>query len=249
MRASARPKLAGFLVLLACLWLSQTEARAQASRCDLALVLAMDASSSVDPVEYDLQLKGVAAALLDPEVTQAILSIGGLHLAAFEWNGRSNQEMIIDWVWLETEQQIFETARSLTRHVRNADNFPTAVGHALAFASLLHRDAPLQCFRKVIDVSGDGANNEGYGPEIAYKSFDFDGIIVNGLVIRESYPSPESFYRDAVIFYKREVLKGPGSFLIIAEGFNDFERAMKKKLLKEIVPGPVSDGGIPVGIE
>ena len=83
-------------------------------------------------------------------------------------------------------------------------------------------------------------NNEGYGPEIAYRSFDFDGIIVNGLVIRESYPSPESFYRDAVLFYKMEVLKGPGSFLVVAEGFRDFERAMKKKLLKEIVPGPVS---------
>ncbi|MEM7215077.1 MAG: DUF1194 domain-containing protein [Pseudomonadota bacterium] len=214
-------------------------ANAQHQFCDLALVLAMDASSSVDDREYKLQMSGVASALLDPEVQEAITSLGGIYLAAFEWNGRFNQKVIFDWTFLQAGPDMFLAAQSLVEHERNASNFPTAIGHALGYASGMLRKLPARCARQVIDVSGDGSNNDGYGPQIAYTHFPLENVTVNGLVIKDLYNNPESFYRDPERYYRENVIKGGGAFLVLAEGFNDFARAMKQKLLKEIVPGPI----------
>ena len=79
----------------------------------------------------------------------------------------------------------------------------------------------------MIDVSGDGVNNQGFGPDLAYKHFPFDNITVNGLVI-------EGHDQQVTQYYRREVLRGPGAFLEIAQGFEDFERAMSRKLYREI---------------
>ncbi len=213
---------------------------AQTKDCSLALVLGIDASLSVDQSEYRLQMSGTAAALMDPMVMDAILTVDGMYLSAFEWSGSSSQKLIFDWIRLDTRQDIIEVAQTLSDHGRQSRHNSTAIGHALRFASDLLRDLPAPCFRKVIDLSGDGANNEGFEPKIAYRTFDFEGISVNGLVILDSGLNPESFYTDPVIYYGGEVLKGAGSFLIIAGGFSDFERAMRQKLLREILPGPVS---------
>lgn len=209
---------------------------AQGKQCDLALVLAMDASSSVSEQEYALQLKGMAAAFLDPEIKQAIQSLGGIYLSAFEWNGRRNQKTISAWVWLETDEDMLALATTLAKHTRGVSNFPTAIGHALGYASLLFPELPESCVRHVVDVSGDGVNNEGFSPEIAYRTFDFTNVLVNGLVIKGDKPDPEPFYRESILL-------GPGSFLVVASGFPDFERALKVKLLKEIVPGTISSLG------
>lgn len=163
-----------------------------------------------------------------------------MYLAAFEWSGFESQKLVFGWTQLNTQQDIVEVAQKLSEHSRQSRNNSTAIGHALRFASDLFQELPVPCFRKVIDLSGDGANNEGYAPKIAYRTFDFDGVSVNGLVILDSGLNPESFYTDPVIYYRKEVLKGAGSFMIIAGGFNDFERAMRQKLLREILPGPVS---------
>ncbi|MEM9331605.1 MAG: DUF1194 domain-containing protein [Pseudomonadota bacterium] len=214
-------------------------AKSQPQFCDLALVLAMDASSSVDPEEYKLQMDGIASALLDPEVQEAIMSLGGIYLAAFEWNGKHNQKVIFDWTFLKTNADLFSVANGLTKHQRNASNFPTAIGHALAYASGMLKRLPVDCARKVIDVSGDGPNNDGFSPKSAYLHFPFENVTVNGLVIKDLYNNPESFYRDPERYYRDNVIKGGGAFLVLAEGFGDFARAMKQKLLKEIVPGPI----------
>lgn len=212
---------------------SQRLAHAQAEPCDLALVLAIDASSSVDAVEYALQMRGTAAALLDPKVVEAILALNGVYIAVFEWNGRSNQKQVADWHLLETEADIVRLSSAIAAHERGFDNFPTAIGHAMAYASTLFPALPAPCFREVIDVSGDGVNNEGYDPQIAYRVFPFENRVVNGLVILGDKPNPEPYYRDIVLY-------GPGAFLIIANGFDDFARAMREKLLREIQPGPIA---------
>lgn len=215
------------------------KAHAQNQACDLALVLAMDASSSVNAKEYDLQLKGMAAALLDTEVTEAILSLGGMYMAAFEWNGRTNQKMLFNWSQLNTEADIFALAQALATHERNSEKSPTALGSALGFAHRLFPQLPTQCLRQVVDVSGDGLNNEGITPEKVYALWDFSKITVNGLAIKGSDPLHDNIHQDIDHYYRQKVLHGNASFLVIAENFESFEEAMKKKLLKEIVPGAV----------
>ena len=215
------------------------KAHAQNQACDLALVLAMDASSSVNAKEYDLQLKGMATALLDKEVTEAILSLGGMYMAAFEWNGRTNQKMLFNWSQLNTEADIFALAQALATHERNSEKSPTALGSALGFAHRLFPQLPTQCLRQVVDVSGDGLNNEGITPEKVYALWDFSKITVNGLAIKGSDPLHDNIHQDIDHYYRQKVLHGNASFLVIAENFESFEEAMKKKLLKEIVPGAV----------
>ncbi|MDJ0614848.1 MAG: DUF1194 domain-containing protein [Rhizobiaceae bacterium] len=212
---------------------------AQPQYCDLALVLAMDASSSVDDREYALQMKGMASALLDQEVQEAIESIGGLYLSAFEWNGQLKQKIIFDWIYVRSRAEALTLAAILARHERNATNFPTALGAALGFAHRMFPRLPQPCARMVIDVAGDGHSNDGIQPSEIYNLYDFSGIQVNGLVIKDHFTSPETFYRDPEKYYRENVIRGTGAFLELAHTFDDFESAMKKKLLKEIVPGPI----------
>lgn len=229
-----------FIVLAAGIYIPiQQPVKAQNQYCDLALVLALDASSSVDDREYLLQMKGMAAALLDPEVQEAIDTLGGLYLSAFEWNGKLQQKIIFDWIYVKDRKDALLLAGALVQHQRNATNAPTALGAALGFAHRMFPRIPVPCARKVIDVSGDGHSNDGIKPEMVYQLWDFSEIQVNGLVIKDLYTSPETFYRDPETYYRENVLRGAGAFLILAHTFDDFEEAMKKKLLKEIVPGPI----------
>ena len=131
------------------------------------------------------------------------------------------------------DRDILAFADRLANHPRRYSAFPTALGYALGHAATLFDAAPLPCARKVVDVSGDGVNNEGFGPGLAYANFAFDDVQVNGLVIAGANPDPVAFYRN-------EVLYGPGAFMEVANGFIDFERAMKRKLLREIVGGALS---------
>ncbi len=243
MKQGLRAQFISFLLVAVCgifiLGSLASEPRAQTRYCDLALVLAMDASSSVDDREYALQMKGMASALLDEEVQEAILSLGGMYLSAFEWNGQSNQKMIFDWVYLGSADEVNRLAQRLSLHIRNSKNSPTAVGAALGFGHRLVSRVPEPCARHVIDVSGDGPNNDGIKPDAIYAIYNFSNIIVNGLVIKDVYNNPESFYRDPEGYYRKNVIRGGDAFLVLAEGFNDFARAMKQKLLKEIVPGPI----------
>ena len=201
---------------------------AQAQQCRLALVLALDVSSSVDPGEYDLQREGLAAALNSPDVRHAILrgAPGDVALAVYEWSGRWQQTLHMDWTRLRTNGDIDQAVVTLLGVHRGYSDFPTAVGHGLAFGASVLQRAP-KCARRVIDVSGDGINNHGYGPQIAYRHFPLQDVTVNGLVIMGS--------SDGVVeFYRNEVLRGTDAFVEVARGFDDFEAAMTRKLYREI---------------
>lgn len=222
------------LALAACCLLPPAFAKAEA--CRLALVLALDVSSSVDEVEFALQQGGLASALLSPEVTRAFLaSPRPVALAVFEWSGRYNQVMVQDWVVIQSRAHLLFVAERVARHARSHNDFPTAMGHALGYAHTLLARAP-DCTEKTIDISGDGKNNEGFAPQSAYRAYDFQEVTVNGLVINGADFEAET---DLIPFYRREVLHGPGAFLEIAQGFEDFERAMRRKLEREVAPGLV----------
>lgn len=199
-----------------------------AADCRLALLLALDVSSSVDDDEYLLQVEGVADALLSPDVQAAILSGGGgaVALSVYEWSGRYQSSVILDWLVLETAADIALAAETVRAAQRVYQRFPTALGYALGFGAGLLQKAP-PCARQVIDVSGDGITNDGFWPDRAYAHFPFDGVTVNGLAVLGADP-------DVLDHYTYEVRRGPGSFVETAEGYAGYARAMERKLYREI---------------
>ena len=204
-----------------------------AAECRLALLLAMDVSSSVDAVEDRLQRGGTAAALLSDPVRRAFFASDlPVALAVYEWSGRYNQQMVLDWQMIDSPDDLTRAAGVVAGSQRRHNDFPTAMGYALGFGAAVMARAP-RCLYKTIDLAGDGQNNEGFGPPLAYRSFDFDDVTVNGLVVNAADFEAET---GLIAFYKREVLHGPGAFLVIANGFEDFERAMRIKLERELTP-------------
>ncbi|WP_226941636.1 DUF1194 domain-containing protein [Pseudooceanicola spongiae] len=202
-------------------------AQLAAAPCRLALVLALDVSASVDEGEYALQRDGLAAALRAPDIQRAILNgQGGVALSVFEWSGRQQQAVILPWVLLRDVATLEAAIAAIAQAQRSYSGFPTASGYALGFGAGMLRAAPT-CDRQVMDVSGDGINNEGFAPALAYKHFPFDGVTVNGLAVLGPDEGVLQFYRD-------QILRGPGAFVITAEGFEDFHRAMTLKLFREI---------------
>ncbi|WP_236045134.1 MULTISPECIES: DUF1194 domain-containing protein [Pseudooceanicola] len=211
---------------VASLGLGASAARAQDQTCRLALLLAMDVSASVDAREYRLQRDGTAAALSDPDVRRAILEGSGpVALAAYEWSGRQQQAVILPWIMIDSAAALDAAVATLARTQRVHVGFPTAAGYGLGFGAGMMQDAP-PCLRKVIDVSGDGVNNEGFLPSLAYANFPFQDVTVNGLAIL----GPD---RGVLDFYQNEIRHGPGAFVQIADGFDDFLRAMTLKLFRE----------------
>lgn len=195
--------------------------------CRLALLVGIDVSSSVDPGEDALQRQGLAAALVAPEVMAAALSVPGeqVALSVFEWSGRWRQTDLLDWTLLTDEAAIGRAAARIAGSVRGTSEFPTALGSALGYGAVRLREAP-DCLFRTLDLSGDGANNDGFPPAAAYRHFAFDEVTVNGLPIAGD--------GTVVTYYRRQVLHGPGAFLEIARGFADFERAMRRKLEREM---------------
>ncbi len=198
-----------------------------ACACRLALLLALDVSSSVDPAEDQLQRTGLAAALTDGTVQAAFLSGGPVALAAYEWSGRYRQRQILPWRLIGTSADLDRAAAEIAVSVRSETEFPTALGYALGHAAGQFKKAPA-CTNQTLDVSGDGENNDGFPPEMAYRHFPFEGVIVNALAIGRD-PELESYFW-------AEVARGPGSFVERAESYRDFARAIRRKLLRELEP-------------
>lgn len=226
-----------FLAMLAaCL----APASLAAVECRLALAIAMDISSSVDAAEDRLQRNGLAASLLAPEVQRAIL--GGdlpVALAIYEWSGRYNQTLLLDWRIIRGRADLLSVAEIIAGSRRSSNDFPTAMGYALGYGAGLLRRGP-DCLFRTIDMAGDGENNEGFPPPTAYREFPFAGVTVNGLVVKTESLRPEVRLLN---FYRTQVLWGPGAFMEVAEGFEDYERAMRRKLERELSPRPIGSIG------
>ena len=206
--------------------LAATPAAAQ-DQCRLALLLAVDVSASVDPAEYRQQLDGIASALIAPEVVEAFLNgPGPVALSIFEWSGRFQQELVIDWTMITSEEDLTRIAERVARQVRRSEDFPTALGYALGFAAGHFQDAP-PCLFQTLDVSGDGENNDGFPPSAAFEHFPLEGVTVNGLAIGGAS-------RGIAEYFEREVIRGPGAFVEYARNHADFAEAMRRKLEREL---------------
>lgn len=206
--------------------------------CRLALLLALDVSSSVDAIEDRLQREGLAKALVSAPVAAALLERPGapVGLAVYEWSGRYRQTVVLPWQMIESENDLATAAADIAASPRSTDQFPTALGYALGYAAGMFRNGP-DCLTRKLDVSGDGVTNEGFGPALAYANFPLEGVTVNGLVI-----GSEAAVMD---HYRTDVIRGPGAFAMAADSYADYEDAMRRKLLREIgtqVLGRVSTG-------
>lgn len=206
---------------------------AAAADCRLALLLAIDVSSSVDAAEDALQRNGLAAALIAPEVQEAFFAADlPVAIAAYEWSGRYNQELLLDWRLIDSRAALLEVAQTIGRSRRSHNDFPTAMGYALGYGAGVLGRAP-DCLFFTLDIAGDGENNEGFPPSAAYAEFPFAGVTVNGLVVNAADYEAEI---NLIEYYRTDVLHGPGAFLEIAQGFEDYERAMRRKLERELSP-------------
>jgi Ca-activated chloride channel family protein len=203
---------------------------APARACGVELVLAMDVSRSVVNAEYDLQFQGLANALRNPEVVDAIGWVpGGVMATLTQWSGPSNQIQSIDWHHLDTPAEVTEFADKVASTPRHFFAAYTAVGEALWHANQLSASNPRTCRRRIIDVSGDGASNRGREPGPISAALAANGVTINALVIKGARPDPE-------VYYAQNVIAGDGAFVEVAENFNDYARAMQAKLLRELAP-------------
>lgn len=213
---------------------------AGAANCRLALVLAMDVSSSVDAAEDQLQRGGLVAALISPAVEAAFFAADQpVALAVYEWSGRYNQEILLDWTLIDNRSTLVKVAEIIAASTRSHNDFPTAMGYALGYGANLLERAP-KCLKKTLDMAGDGQNNDGFDPAIAYREFPFAEVTVNGLVVNAADFEGEA---GLIAYYQLQVLHGPGAFMVIADGFEDFERAMRRKLERELTPATI--GALP----
>ncbi len=219
-------------------WGSTKEARAEP--CGLALVLAIDVSGSVDAREYALQTEGLANALRSNEVASALASAGPgtVYITAMHWSGRNQQVQIVPWTQLTDRESVLAFAGQIARFPRQFDKFSTAIGEALMFANAQFLTLPAICRRLVIDVSGDGRNNEGWSPYLIRDRLIARGITINALAILARDP-------ELMTYFQEKIIGGAGSFVIQADRFADYYEAIKKKLVREILP-PVAINPAPL---
>lgn len=225
-------KLGLKLAPLCCaLWAVLSTSAAKAANCALALAFALDVSASVNSDEYDIQKGGLAAALRDPELVEAILiEPGSAWFLAYEWSAALQQFIIQDWTQMRGQADIERFATALDAHDRRFGKSSTALGQSLSFGVKQFSALPAICDRQVIDVSGDGVNNDGVAPEALRDAGRLAGVTVNGLVIAGASPNPVPYYREKVI-------SGSDAFMMVARnGFEDYLDLIKGKLLRELRP-------------
>lgn len=207
---------------------------------DLQLVLAVDVSRSIDEVEAELQRRGYVEALTHDRVMDAVLS--GEHrriaLTYVEWAGTHYQTVVIDWTLIDTRAAIRRFAEKLSEAPRQSQSW-TAVGAALAFSAQRYESSGYVSKRRVIDVSGDGRTNDGPPAELVRDKLVGQGIVINGLPVmmnRTNFGRPPDLLLDK--YYEENVIGGMGSFMIVAATFDDFGKAVRNKLIREISSAP-----------
>ena len=204
---------------------------------DLELVLAVDASRSMDRDEQRLQRDGYVAAFRHPEVIQAIGSgfAGRIAVTYMEWSGPTYQQVLVPWtiVGSRDEAEAFAAALEKVPIMRESG---TSISGGLEAAVRLFASSGARGLRQVIDVSGDGPNNMGAPVAPTRDAVVGQGIAINGLPIvlktggvygLVNIPNLDEYYRDCVI-------GGPGAFMVTVNGTNGFERAIRRKLVLEI---------------
>jgi hypothetical protein len=212
---------------------------------DVALVLAVDVSRSIDEDEARLQREGYRAAVSDPRVVEAIRGgmLGGIAIAYTEWAGIEYQRLVVPWTRIGNQRDAEGWAEALVQAPRASLSW-TSVSGAIDHARRVMAECPYEPTRRVIDVSGDGVNNSGPPAEQARDRAVAEGITINGLPIlndRPTFGRPPPIPLDQ--YFRESVIGGQGAFMVVAEDFESFGNAVRRKLIREIagLGGPVAE--------
>jgi len=216
-------------------------ARAQ-EPVDVELVLAVDVSRSVDPEEQELQFRGYEAAFRDQRLIDGIAGgpVGAIACMMFTWSDWQIQNVVVPWTKLDGTASANRFADAIAGAPRQTWLY-TSISGAIDFAGKQFGQAGFEGTRRVVDISGDGVNNSGRSLAEAREAALAQGIVLNGLAVMDKTPSPLAL-AGAIPpldeYYRHEVIGGPGSFLMVAEGFAAFESAVRRKIIREIAHAP-----------
>lgn len=201
----------------------------QGKAVDVALVLAADVSSSVDEGDYKLQMQGIAAALRNPMLAPAIAA--GEHqriaFSIIHFSTRQHQEVVLPWRAIATPQDLEETARVVEALERKWTPGGTGLAAAISVSAAYVLALKVMATERIVDVSGDGEDNEQDDVGFARDEAVAMGVTINGLPIVWGS-------RTLVDYYTRYVMGGPNSFILPARDLRDFKDAMAQKLMREI---------------
>jgi hypothetical protein len=207
-----------------------------AQSVDVELILAVDVSYSMDMDELAIQREGYAQAIQSKEFLQALKAgpNGRIAVTYFEWAASSDQKIIIPWRLIEGPESADAVAAEILKTpIRRASR--TSISGAIGFAMPLFDEDPYHGLRRVIDISGDGPNNNGSPVTLARDAALEKGIIINGLPIMVKEPSYSTMDIDNLDYYYEDcVVGGPGSFVIAIKDRDKFKEAIRTKLLLEV---------------
>lgn len=207
----------------------------QGEPVSLELVLAIDASSSINRNEFNLQMQGLAEAFRDPKVHQA-LAVGGapgVAVMLLQWADSRHQSISVEWRKIYTPEEAEAFADAVDATPRFVVGGGTAIGSAITFAARQIQSNGYAGARQVIDVSGDGRANQGEVPTRARDAAVADGIVINGLAILNEDPALN-------VYYSTYVIGGPGAFVMTARDFRAYRDAIVEKLVREISGAPMA---------
>ncbi len=204
---------------------------------DLELVLAVDVSRSIDLEEAALQRQGFIQAFRHRDVIAAIQRgrLGRIAVTYVEWGSDQYQRTLVDW----TEVGDVGSAAAFTESIEQSNVTLvewTSISGAIAFAVQSFEGNGFRGNRRIIDISGDGPNNRGASIERARDRAVSDGVVINGLPIINDRPNSYGYplMPDLDLYYEDCVIGGPGAFIVVADCFKDFARAIRRKLVLEI---------------
>ena len=203
---------------------------------DLEIVLLADASTSIDDKEILFQRKGYADALVDKQVLAAITGgwLGKIAATYIEWGDASSQEVVVPWTVIKD----FNSAEAFGEKLMNAPRLAfgrNSIGNAITKAHIEIESNEIDGIRKVIDFSGDSAYSEGGIPVQTARQIALNqGVVINALAIlcRECSGRPVGYNLEEA--YANQIIGGPGSFVITADGRDRFAHAVRRKLILEI---------------
>ena len=198
----------------------------RANACETALLLSIDISGSIDAGEYAIQIEGLARALQDPAIAESLVA-GQMALAVVHWSGVGSQALVLPWKRMLSATDVRQFANAIAAQDRAFSASDTAVGEAIDFSSAQFT-AVADCTRKVIDISGDGPENAGFtDAEARARTIDL-GIEINAIAIEDMGRT------DPVTRYYQKWVITKGGFVMTARGLEDYPRAIREKVLREI---------------
>jgi hypothetical protein len=228
----------GLVLALACTWWSAGAAAqtGDAPRVDVALVLTVDASGSIDQPEFQLQKEGIAGAVADPEVLSTIQSgrNGRIAIAYVEWGAPGGAKMMVDWMLVGDAASAAAFGNAVLQAPRSIQSY-NAIGDAIDLAVKLFGACPCQPTRRIIDVSGDNPDNRSRHPgPLARDAAVAQGVTINALAIVQDGRLGPTGRPWLVETYEQTIIGGFAAFAIAANTRADFARALREKMVLEI---------------